>query len=89
YTSLGERGDTAKNEALRLPDGGYRPAYELAEREEHLERSPRTPTNGSPRSPPRSSRGHRITGDRDGASDGSDSRSSSGAAEGGEGEGEG
>lgn len=42
YTSLGERGDTAKNEALRLPNGEYRPAYDLAE--EHLERSPRTPT---------------------------------------------
>lgn len=41
YTSLGERGDTLKNEALRLPDGEYRPAYELAEEEEHLERSPR------------------------------------------------
>lgn len=52
YTSLGEMGDTAKNEALRLPDGSYRPAYELAAEEEHLERSPRTPTN-SPRSPPR------------------------------------
>lgn len=51
YTSLGERGDTAKNEALRLPDGTYRPAYELAEEEEYLERSPRTPTPGSPRSP--------------------------------------
>lgn len=50
YTSLGERGDTAKNEALRLPDGRYRPAYELAEEEEHLERSPRTPTD-SPRAP--------------------------------------
>lgn len=50
YTSLGERSDTAKNEALRLPDGRYRPAYELAEQEEHLERSPRTPV-ASPRSP--------------------------------------
>lgn len=47
---MGERGDTAKNEALRLPDGSYRPAYELAEEEEHLERSPRTPTH-SPRHP--------------------------------------
>ncbi|CAM9285736.1 unnamed protein product [Ectocarpus fasciculatus] len=55
YTSLGERGDTAKNEALRLPDGTYRPAYELAEEEEYLERSPRTPTPGSPRSPSRAS----------------------------------
>ncbi|CAM9171503.1 unnamed protein product [Pylaiella littoralis] len=54
YTSLGERGDTAKNEALRLPDGGYRPAYELAEQEEHLERAPRTPV-ASPRSPTRGS----------------------------------
>ncbi|CAB1098848.1 unnamed protein product [Ectocarpus sp. CCAP 1310/34] len=53
YTSLGERGDTSKNEALRLPDGSYRPAYELAEEEEYLERSPRTPTPGSPRSPSR------------------------------------
>lgn len=41
YTSLGERGDTQKNEALRLPNGQYRPAYTLAE--EHLERSPRSP----------------------------------------------
>lgn len=49
---MGERGDTAKNEALRLPDGSYRPAYELAEREEHLERSPRTPIH-SPRAPTR------------------------------------
>lgn len=47
YTSLGERGDTAKNEALRLPNGEYRPAYELAEEAEHLERSPRTPPDGS------------------------------------------
>lgn len=61
YTSLGERGDTAKNEALRLPDGRYRPAYELAEQEEHLERSPRTPV-ASPRSPP---------GNRDSGGDGS------------------
>ncbi|CAM9877868.1 unnamed protein product [Hapterophycus canaliculatus] len=69
YTSLGERGDTAKNEALRLPDGRYRPAYELAEREEYLERSPRTPTNGSPRSTPGSSHGNRIAGDRGGGGD--------------------
>ena len=46
YTSLGERGNTAKNEALRLPDGEYRPAYELAEAQEHLERSPRTSPDG-------------------------------------------
>lgn len=45
YTSLGERGNTSKNEALRLPNGQYRPAYELAEEEEHLERFPRTPPN--------------------------------------------
>lgn len=43
YTSLGERKDTAKNEALRLPSGEYRPAYELVE--EHLERSPRSSKN--------------------------------------------
>ncbi|CAN0353071.1 unnamed protein product, partial [Laminaria digitata] len=47
YTSLGERGDTAKNEALRLPNGEYRPAYELAEEEEHLERHPRSPSSGA------------------------------------------
>ena len=46
YTSLGERGDTARNEALRLPSGEYRPAYELAEEEEHLERHPRSPSSG-------------------------------------------
>lgn len=49
YTSLGEQGDTAKNDALRLPNGEYRPAYQLAE--EHLERSPRTPTGEGSCSP--------------------------------------
>ncbi|GMI60049.1 hypothetical protein ScalyP_jg1225 [Parmales sp. scaly parma] len=31
YTSLGRVGETGKNPALRLPGGGYRPAYELKE----------------------------------------------------------
>lgn len=44
YTSLGERGDTTKNEALRLRNGDYLPAYAL--KLEHLERSPRTPSGG-------------------------------------------
>lgn len=45
YTSLGERGNTDKNEALRLPNGDYLPAYALTET--HLERSPRTPASQS------------------------------------------
>lgn len=47
YTSLGERDNTQKNEALRLPDGEYLPAYKLAEAEEHLERLPRTQSGGT------------------------------------------
>lgn len=47
YTSLGERDNTQKNEALRLPNGEYLPAYKLAEAEEHLERLPRTQSGGT------------------------------------------
>lgn len=85
YTSLGERGDTSKNEALRLPNGDYRPAYQLAEEEEHLERYPRSPSSvdsGEGQRADASQRGgtgrEGTNGEREGEGEGGSGRSSSG-----------
>lgn len=59
YTSLGERRNTARNEALRLATGGYLPAHALTQ--EHLERSPRRSMGGCVCIPPEDSRSGRSS----------------------------
>ena len=57
YTSLGRVGETGKNPALRLPGGGYRPAYELKEygreRDGRTKKVEKKIENSPPPPPPR------------------------------------